>query len=112
MDTLHRVSHWFHRRVHWQLLGDVWQRVLFARLPRFPHPFFPEGLNVGSIAFGLIAALSWGIHDILVRYVGQTVGILRSLFLVLVFGAIIQAVVALAFADFSRLSSDGGFYSV
>jgi len=48
-----------------------------------------------ALAFGLIAALAWGIHDICVRYVGRNFDIYQSLFAVLVFGGLLMLPVTL-----------------
>jgi drug/metabolite transporter (DMT)-like permease len=60
-----------------------------------------------AISFGLCAALAWGIHDILVRYVSQKLGILISLFSVLMFGAIAQTLMVGIFGRPSNVSTDG-----
>ena len=62
---------------------------------------------MGAISFGLCAALAWGVHDILVRYVSQKIGILISLLLVLVFGAVAQAILIGLFGQPTNVSSKG-----
>ncbi|SFR05901.1 DMT family transporter [Poseidonocella sedimentorum] len=51
---------------------------------------------MGALTLGLIAALCWGVHDTLVRYISQQVGVFPSLFPVLVTGCIMSAGLALA----------------
>lgn len=65
-----------------------------------------------AIAFGLIAALSWGIHDILVRYVSHTVGIIQSLLLVLFFGIIAQIGLLVFSGDFALIDRQAVWWSV
>ena len=43
-----------------------------------------------TLTLGLVAAFAWGVHDILIRYITQTVPVLLSLFYVLLIGAIVQ----------------------
>lgn len=100
--------------------------ILFSISTSAPHlvtvPFFQFALYflfpfqkdnmMGSILLGLIAALAWGVHDTLVRYVGQTIGILRSLFLVLLIGFLIQAIATLTFTESIKFSSLGLLYSI
>ena len=43
-----------------------------------------------TLTLGLVAAFAWGVHDILIRYITQTVPILLSLFYVLLIGALVQ----------------------
>jgi drug/metabolite transporter (DMT)-like permease len=45
-----------------------------------------------SIVFGLIAALSWGLHDIFVRLVSQRTHVLSALLIVLIGGFLFQSV--------------------
>jgi drug/metabolite transporter (DMT)-like permease len=59
---------------------------------------------MGSLAFGLIAALCWGIHDICVRYVSQRVGILPALTTVLIIGTLLMAPAAFLAGDWSSMS--------
>ncbi len=58
---------------------------------------------MGSLVFGLVAALCWGIHDICVRYVSQRGGILPALTTVVVVGTIITAPIALFVGDWSAM---------
>ena len=67
---------------------------------------------MGAVGFGLCAALAWGIHDILIRYVSQKLGILVSLFSVLVFGAIAQVFMVGMFGDYANMSHDGIWLSI
>ncbi|WP_281968611.1 DMT family transporter [Roseovarius nanhaiticus] len=54
---------------------------------------------MASLAFGLVAALCWGIHDICVRYVSQRTGILPALATVLIIGTIVMAPAAFFMGD-------------
>ena len=53
-----------------------------------------------ALVLGLIAALSWGIHDILVRWVSQKSNVLSALFFVLLTGLVFQSAMVLARGDF------------
>lgn len=58
-----------------------------------------------SLTLGLIAAIAWAIHDVLIRYVSQRGGIMPSLITVVTTGTLIVLPIALVFGDFSSLSS-------
>ncbi|WP_299554422.1 DMT family transporter [uncultured Tateyamaria sp.] len=47
-----------------------------------------------ALTLGLIAAFCWGVHDTLVRYISQKVGVFPSLFPVLVTGCVMTAVLS------------------
>jgi drug/metabolite transporter (DMT)-like permease len=49
-----------------------------------------------SIIFGLIAAFSWGLHDILVRLVSQKTNVFSALLIVLICGFLCQSILILA----------------
>ncbi|WP_299196371.1 DMT family transporter [uncultured Tateyamaria sp.] len=49
---------------------------------------------MGALTLGLIAAFCWGVHDTLVRYISQRVGVFQSLFPVLVSGCIATTILA------------------
>ncbi|SFU21171.1 Uncharacterized membrane protein [Sedimentitalea nanhaiensis] len=57
-----------------------------------------------SLMFGLIAALAWGIHDLLVRHVSQRSHLLTALLVVLASGALVVAPVAAAYGDWSAIT--------
>jgi len=71
-------------------LVNVWVSILFDCLFCFPDPIFSER-PLMSLLMGLIAAVSWGIHDLCVRYVSQSTGIFASIIAVLAFGCILVA---------------------
>jgi len=50
---------------------------------------------MGALTLGLIAAFCWGVHDTLVRYISQSVGVFPSLFPVLVTGCVMTGVLSL-----------------
>ena len=58
-----------------------------------------------ALFLGITAAICWGIHDLLIRHVSRTIGIVESLFSVLIFGGIVWIGVSLIYADFSNLTS-------
>lgn len=66
---------------------------------------------MGALTLGLIAALSWGIHDTCVRYVSRQVGIFPSLFPVLLTGGLATALLAL-FLDTGTIASQQGVFAV
>ncbi|WP_282154378.1 DMT family transporter [Ruegeria atlantica] len=45
---------------------------------------------MNALVLGLLAALCWGVHDLAVRYVSQSVSVIASLMAVLVSGAVLQ----------------------
>ena len=44
---------------------------------------------MSSLALGAIAALAWGVHDILVRFVSQRVSVSAAMFTVLLTGIVL-----------------------
>ena len=58
-----------------------------------------------SLSLGLLAALCWGVHDIFVRYVSQTNGMLASIFTVLTIGSIIMAPVCIYLGNWPDLTT-------
>ena len=65
-----------------------------------------------ALAFGLIAALCWGIHDVTVRRISQTAPLMATLLGVLVVGAIFQTVVLTVTGGFAPLPRQAVIYSV
>lgn len=58
----------------------------------------------GSLLLGLLAALSWGIHDVCVRFISQRAAILPTLLSVLIAGGIIAAPVTIAAGDWQDMT--------
>lgn len=67
---------------------------------------------MNALILGLIAAFAWGIHDVLVGYVSRTIGIIRSIFIVLIFGGIIWLAVTLILGDFENITIQGIVLSI
>ncbi len=67
---------------------------------------------MASLMIGLIAALFWGLHDIFVRYVTQSTGVLPALTTVLVTGCLVLAAPSLVWGDWSNLTQKSGLFSV
>lgn len=67
---------------------------------------------MGALIFGCVAALAWGVHDFLVRYVSQTIGILTSLFAVMVFGVLLGVPVIVAFGEPGKMDPTTFGYSI
>lgn len=65
-----------------------------------------------SLALGLTAALAWGVHDIFVRFVSRSLGILESLIGVLIFGLLAQIILAVFIADLSDIDTRAIWLSV
>ncbi|WP_299288655.1 DMT family transporter [uncultured Tateyamaria sp.] len=65
---------------------------------------------MGALTLGLIAALCWGVHDTLVRYISQRVGVFQSLFPVLVSGCVATGCLALALG-LGGLDGHAGVYA-
>lgn len=66
---------------------------------------------MGALTLGLIAAFCWGVHDTLVRYISQKVGVFQSLFPVLVSGCIATTILAGALGA-GGLETDAAVYAV
>lgn len=64
-----------------------------------------------ALTLGLTAAICWGIHDLLIRYVSRTIGIVESLLSVLIFGAIVWFGISLIYADFSNVNLNSALLS-
>lgn len=58
-----------------------------------------------TVILGLVAAFSWGMHDILIRWVSQKSNIYSCLFLVLLFGFFFQTTYLIVSADFAAIPS-------
>jgi drug/metabolite transporter (DMT)-like permease len=58
-----------------------------------------------TVVLGLIAAFAWGVHDILIRWVSQKSNVYSCLFMVLLFGFIIQTVYLIATSNFAPIPS-------
>lgn len=58
-----------------------------------------------ALLFGLIAALSWGLHDFCVRYVSQRTSIPTAILTVLCSGAILICVVSIIWGDWQDLNA-------
>ena len=56
-----------------------------------------------TVILGLIAALAWGTHDILIRWVSQKSNIYSCLFMVLFFGFIFQTAYLVFTSDFASI---------
>ena len=67
---------------------------------------------MNAITLGLIAALSWGIHDITIRYLSRSVPILNAILVVLTVGALFQAAVVLWSGAPLALSSSAVLLSI
>ncbi|WP_299732870.1 DMT family transporter [uncultured Tateyamaria sp.] len=65
---------------------------------------------MGALTLGLIAAVCWGVHDTLVRYISQRVGVFQSLFPVLVSGCIATGGLALVLGA-GALEGDAKLYA-
>ncbi|WP_415402315.1 EamA family transporter [Tateyamaria sp. SN3-11] len=66
---------------------------------------------MGALTLGLIAAFCWGVHDTLVRYISQRVGVFPSLFPVLVTGCVMTAVLAVGL-DTGSITSEAGWFAI
>lgn len=73
-----------------------------------------------SIALGVIAALAWGVHDLLVRYISARIAIPAALVTVLVIGLFALSPIGLAMGGFREMTAralvlgtaSGAFYGV
>lgn len=67
---------------------------------------------MSALALGLLAALCWGIHDLSVRYISQSVSVVASLMFVLLFGAILQIGMVAAWGDINSISGNAMAYAI
>ncbi|MGB3247471.1 MAG: EamA family transporter [Sulfitobacter sp.] len=67
---------------------------------------------MNALALGLIAALCWGIHDVTVRRISQTVPLMATLLGVLIVGAVFQATAMAVTGGSTALPRDAVIYSV
>ena len=67
---------------------------------------------MSALALGLLAAVCWGLHDLAVRYVSQSVSVIASLMAVLISGAVLQLGLFTARGDFAPISSTAMSYAV
>ena len=56
-----------------------------------------------TILLGLMAALAWGIHDILIRWVSQKSNIFSALFMVFLFGLLFQIIIVAGRGEFASI---------
>ena len=61
--------------------------------------------RMSALVFGLLAALAWGVHDICVRFVSQTSGILPALGTVLISGAVMLIPVCAVFGVWTDMTA-------
>ena len=57
------------------------------------------------VLLGLVAALAWGLHDVIVRFISQKTDIFTALFSVLCMGALLQAIVTVFRGDLGLIPS-------
>jgi drug/metabolite transporter (DMT)-like permease len=67
---------------------------------------------MNTLIVGLVAALCWGIHDVIVRKISQTAPLMATLLGVLVVGGIFQLIMLLATGGYSPLPSDSLYFSL
>ncbi|MEN8895659.1 MAG: DMT family transporter [Yoonia sp.] len=60
-----------------------------------------------SLAFGLVAATCWGIHDFCVRFISQSAPVSACLFAVMVFGLLFQTGLLVATGSYASIPSAG-----
>lgn len=67
---------------------------------------------MSALLLGLLAALCWGIHDLSVRYISQSVSVVASLMTVLIVGAFLQFGLWVTMGDFTPMSGRAVFYAI
>ncbi|SPJ29019.1 DMT family transporter [Falsiruegeria mediterranea] len=67
---------------------------------------------MSALLLGLLAALCWGIHDLSVRYISQSVSIVASLMTVLIVGAILQLGLLVTWGHFAPMPGHAVFYAI
>ena len=66
---------------------------------------------MNALTLGLIAAICWGLHDILVRRVSQNTPLMASLLMVLVAGSVLQAGIMASTGGFTAVSGTAARYA-
>ncbi|MEP3346345.1 MAG: DMT family transporter [Litoreibacter sp.] len=66
---------------------------------------------MSALSLGLIAAVCWGLHDILVRQVSQRAPLMASLLMVLLAGSILQGVLMVATDAVEPVSLEAAIYA-
>ncbi len=64
---------------------------------------------MSAIAFGLVAAVCWGLHDIMIRYLSRTVPLLSALLVALAAGLVFQAAILIGTGEL-RLPRGDAFW--
>lgn len=67
---------------------------------------------MSALALGLLAALCWGVHDLSVRYISQSVSVIASLMIVLIVGAVLQLGLVAAWGDINPMPKPAVFYAI
>ncbi|KLN59064.1 hypothetical protein WH96_19610 [Kiloniella spongiae] len=65
-----------------------------------------------SLILGLLAAFSWGIHDVCVRYISQKSDIFTAFLTVLIVGTFFTAPIALTMGDWQAMTDLGYYFSI
>lgn len=65
-----------------------------------------------ALVLGLLAAVCWGIHDLAVRYVSQSVTVISSLMMVLISGAVFQLFLIAGTQDWEPMGPTTAIYTV
>ena len=66
---------------------------------------------MSALGLGLIAAMCWGLHDILVRQVSQRAPLMASLMIVLVAGSVLQAALMLGTGAIAPVALEAAAYA-
>ena len=66
---------------------------------------------MSALSFGLIAAVAWAIHDIIVRQVSQNTPLMAALLAVLIFGAGFHVAVMVATSAFAPIGGQAAVYA-
>ena len=67
---------------------------------------------MNTLIVGLVAALCWGIHDVIVRKISQTAPLMATLLAVLIVGGIFQLLMLLVTDGYSPLPTDSLYFSL
>lgn len=103
LDSVRHIRNRLLYREYWSFLGHVRERILLACPSCIHDPVLPT-LQMTAIGLGIVAAMAWGIHDFLVRFITQKNAIGTCIFFVLLVGLIAQTGLTLATDDLAPIT--------
>ena len=92
-------------------MGYVWLVFLFIGLLNFHDPLLSER-QMSALAFGLVAALCWGFHDVCARFLSQRTAISSCMFTVLLIGLIFHSLITLTTSTIEPIPKSAVYLSI